>query len=337
MQTSSSTTAPHVCAFAYRFTGKERDTESGLDYFGARFYSAQWGRFMSPDSGVDQHPENPQTWNLYSYVRNNPLSLVDPKGEYVCGSGVTQSMCDQFQKGLDAAQQAADKLKDAYGDKSSQNTTAQRAIDAYGQENRDNGVTVQVGNTGSYGGSTDVKADSSSPTGARVMVTLGNGDFDGSAYSGIGAAHEGPHVADAQDWIASGFNPAQNPTSYNTEFRAYLVTAHLAEGAYDLGMIGPDFSGTYGNHRYVIWQAGAMPSQAKAPGKPGEKEGFVDPKSGPKWGKAPNGKSGWVDAKGNVWVPTGQAPGIAHGGPQRDVQLPRGGYQNVRPGGQLQN
>jgi hypothetical protein len=57
---------------------------------------------------------------------------------------------------------------------------------------------------------------------------------------------------------------------------------------------------------------------------------------GPKWGKAPNGKSGWVDAKGNVWVPTGQAPGIAHGGPHWDVQQDGGGYQNVRPGGKLQ-
>jgi RHS repeat-associated protein len=80
----------------------------------------------------------------------------------------------------------------------------------------------------------------------------------------------------------------------------------------------------------------ADPNGAKAPGKPGEREGFKDPKSGPKWGKAPNGKSGWVDAKGNVWVPTGQAPSIAHGGPHWDVQLVGGGYQNVRPGGQLQ-
>ncbi len=75
---------------------------------------------------------------------------------------------------------------------------------------------------------------------------------------------------------------------------------------------------------------------AKAPGKPGEREGFKDPKTGPKWGRAPNGKKGWVDSKGNVWVPTGQAPGIAHGGPHWDVQMPDGGYQNVRPGQQLQ-
>jgi RHS repeat-associated protein len=69
------------CAQNYKFTGKERDSESGLDNFGARYDSSQYGRFMTPDSGVDQHPEEPQSWNLYSYVRNNPLSVIDPTGE----------------------------------------------------------------------------------------------------------------------------------------------------------------------------------------------------------------------------------------------------------------
>src|SRR5579863_5678675 len=55
------------------FTGKERDSESGLNNFGARYDSSQYGRFMTPDDiGPGQHPEDPQTWNMYSYVRNNP-------------------------------------------------------------------------------------------------------------------------------------------------------------------------------------------------------------------------------------------------------------------------
>ncbi|HXS11613.1 MAG TPA: RHS repeat-associated core domain-containing protein, partial [Acidobacteriaceae bacterium] len=46
----------------YKFTGKERDTESGLDYFGARYYASSMGRFMSPDpSGLAfANPANPQ-------------------------------------------------------------------------------------------------------------------------------------------------------------------------------------------------------------------------------------------------------------------------------------
>ena len=67
-----------------RFTGKERDAETGLDYFGARYMSSAQGRFTSPDTPFnDQHPEDPQSWNLYSYTRNNPLAHVDVNGEFV--------------------------------------------------------------------------------------------------------------------------------------------------------------------------------------------------------------------------------------------------------------
>jgi RHS repeat-associated protein len=64
-----------------RCTGKERDTESGNDYFGARYYASSMGRFMSPDDPfIGQSLGNPQSLNLYSYVQNNPLNSVDPDG-----------------------------------------------------------------------------------------------------------------------------------------------------------------------------------------------------------------------------------------------------------------
>jgi RHS repeat-associated protein len=63
-----------------KFTSEERDSESGNDNFGARYYSSSLGRFMSPDDGPGQHTGNPQTWNLYSYVENNPLNSIDPTG-----------------------------------------------------------------------------------------------------------------------------------------------------------------------------------------------------------------------------------------------------------------
>ncbi len=66
-----------------RFTGQERDTESGLDYFGARYYSPGQGRFCSPDpiAVTPNRLQDPQALNLYSYVRNSPLAFVDPSGE----------------------------------------------------------------------------------------------------------------------------------------------------------------------------------------------------------------------------------------------------------------
>ena len=67
-----------------KFTGKERDAETGLDYFGARYLSSAQGRFTSPDEVfADQHPEDPQSWNLYSYTRNNPLARIDTDGHFV--------------------------------------------------------------------------------------------------------------------------------------------------------------------------------------------------------------------------------------------------------------
>jgi len=63
------------------FTGKERDSESGNDYFGARYYASTMGRWTSPDPsnwGIDFY--NPQTWNHYTYALNNPLRMIDPNG-----------------------------------------------------------------------------------------------------------------------------------------------------------------------------------------------------------------------------------------------------------------
>ena len=65
----------------YKFTGKELDRESGLYYYGARYYDPVIGRFISPDSVV-QSPGDPQTLNRYSYCRNNPLLYTDPSGHF---------------------------------------------------------------------------------------------------------------------------------------------------------------------------------------------------------------------------------------------------------------
>jgi RHS repeat-associated protein len=64
-----------------KFTAKERDAETGLDFFGARYFSGAQGRFTSPDEAfADQGPWDPQSWNLYSYVRNNPFRFTDADG-----------------------------------------------------------------------------------------------------------------------------------------------------------------------------------------------------------------------------------------------------------------
>lgn len=84
-----------------QFTRQERDSETGLDYFLARYYSAGQGRFTSPDpfkivaevqseedpskarSKLAHYLMQPQLWNQYPYAVNNPLKYIDPTGEII--------------------------------------------------------------------------------------------------------------------------------------------------------------------------------------------------------------------------------------------------------------
>ena len=85
-----------------KFTGKERDSESGLDNFGARYDASSMGRFMTPDplpwldwqrgnkearEQFEDFIANPQNFNMYSYVNNNPLNKTDPTGMKGCQAG----------------------------------------------------------------------------------------------------------------------------------------------------------------------------------------------------------------------------------------------------------
>jgi RHS repeat-associated protein len=87
--------------FRQRFTGKERDSETGLDYFGARYMSSAQGRMTSPDPVFFQAEmlTDPQRFNLYAYGRNNPLRFVDPSGEKIELTGDTE---EERERQLDA-------------------------------------------------------------------------------------------------------------------------------------------------------------------------------------------------------------------------------------------
>lgn len=65
----------------HRFTGQELDPETGLYYYGGRYFDAEIGRFISPDPYV-QAPDEPQNLNRYSYTLNNPVNLTDPTGHF---------------------------------------------------------------------------------------------------------------------------------------------------------------------------------------------------------------------------------------------------------------
>jgi RHS repeat-associated protein len=85
----------------HRFTNKERDGESGLDYFLARYYSSAQGRFTSADPLFLElrRLRDPQQLNLYAYTRGNPLKFIDPLGLDITLTGsVQEEYIKQLQK-----------------------------------------------------------------------------------------------------------------------------------------------------------------------------------------------------------------------------------------------
>ena len=82
-----------ACFSWSRYTAKERDTESGLDYFNARYLSSNSARMLSPDP-LGGSLLNPQSLNKYAYAFNNPLTNTDPTGLYVCKDS---AKCDSKQ------------------------------------------------------------------------------------------------------------------------------------------------------------------------------------------------------------------------------------------------
>jgi RHS repeat-associated protein len=101
----------------YKFTGKERDSESGLDYFGARYYSNGLGRFISADWSATPIPVpyadfgDPQTLNQYTYVRNLPTTKIDADG-HCCAP---YELADAIDSVLDKGNQTINNSALAFG------------------------------------------------------------------------------------------------------------------------------------------------------------------------------------------------------------------------------
>jgi RHS repeat-associated protein len=221
------------------FTGKQRDSESGLDYFGARYNASSMGRFLSPDAFFkDSHVGNPQSWNEYAYARNNPLRYVDPTGEkatvsttctndnqtghsQTCTVTVTASIVIYATSGSGLTQGQLDEAASTI----KSNIETAWAGSFTGQDQNGNSVTYNV--------STQVNVqvaasqDAAMQSGAQNVIGLSNGNGSSSASSfvdssirhgGVGpdtgiwnyqslsdARHEFAHLVGGQD-RDSGFS-----------------------------------------------------------------------------------------------------------------------------------
>jgi RHS repeat-associated protein len=104
-------------ATEHHFTSKMRDTESGLDYFGARYLSSDLGRFMTPDfDGIPSDRlepvpyavlRDPQSMNLYAYVENNPNAWIDFDGHVGGDAGSDEVNQEMAAEAANAAGQSA--------------------------------------------------------------------------------------------------------------------------------------------------------------------------------------------------------------------------------------
>lgn len=212
----------------YKFTGKERDAESGLDYFGARYNSSSMGRFMSPDPlGGDL--TDPQSLNKYSYVLNNPLTNTDPTGLYTCAD--SKDCSSKKDQALE---------KSLAGLRNSKNADVARAANAYGAKNTDNGVSVGFADLSKSGKGGDtvstIGVDANGNLRANSAITLNSKDSGTDFTADVG--HEGSHAADAQEVVKSGLSEdgqaihaGMNITPYQSEQRAYGVTNSILNSA----------------------------------------------------------------------------------------------------------
>lgn len=224
----------NTCPQNYKFTGKERDAESGLDNFGARYFGSTMGRFMSPDwssqpEGVPYAVlDDPQSLNLYSYVRNNPLSRTDPTGHYeVNGSGCAQDNA-KCQKRYDKTVNNFEKQRQK--GLRSKDPRVRAAAAAFGDRGTKNGVHVGFADLRGQGikGSVD-PMNSGKGKLIDIEVTIDNHLGGGSLRETI--AHEGTHVKDdinfltSYDFNSGHYDPAANFTHGQTEFNAFQAGA----------------------------------------------------------------------------------------------------------------
>jgi hypothetical protein len=160
---------------------------------------------------------NPQNFNEYAYVLNNPLGATDPSGLYVCQG--TSQQCDNVEAQLVEARK-------------SENDLVASAAQAYGAAGDDNGVSVQFSKSVSPGNGTTGFVTNDTGI-AGIEVTLSSSQFSRATTSlaaGATVIHEGSHIADDQEYLAAsplaqGIPNVANISHLESETRAYLTGA----------------------------------------------------------------------------------------------------------------
>ena len=207
---------------AMHFTGKQRDYESGLDNFGARYFGGgnNLGRFMTADpfNPIALKPRkfqawisNPQRWNKYAYALNNPVSMIDPDGMNACG---TKSDAD-----CNVTVTFQDRTKDKKGNYNDQFTK----VTNQGQYNATATVSVNGKVVGTFLAKT-------TPSDSDNYPTIQNG-----TYSATLTTHNGEVAIRLQPTQHIPIINDSNPATGKPDASGILV--HIAAGGNLTGMV----------------------------------------------------------------------------------------------------
>jgi len=254
---------PSICASSnattHKFTAKERDSESDLDNFGARYDSSSMGRFTSPDPLLNSgRPWEPQSWNRYAYALNNPLNVIDPTGLYdlvnncasddkKCNKQFNQHASD-LKNGLSDLQKKVDKMKDGTA-----KDRLEASLNVLGTQGDNNGVNVNFGSLDpGVAGQTNLDMSSNSLQINSINITLDPSKINSSNDYAIAFAHEGTH---AEDFLTMGLSASSafsvpDLSSFSTEYRGYQTSAWAAQA---LGVSPLQYNDSNGMN--VIWNS----------------------------------------------------------------------------------
>ena len=241
--TASAVCATRDCFFLCRYTGKERDTESGNDYFGARYYASSMGRWLSPDWSVKVYPvpyaklDNPQTLNLYAYVGNNPLNRFDPDGHYSCDTKNHAGECGKIKDALAIVKKADSNLKEG----SKERGRLDAVLKFYGSENDGKGPSVQFADL-----SKDNAVGETQTVNGKTTIT-----FDTKALGNFGEAGKGKRsfMRERTAWMTTLIG-----VQSRTHFGSFMITSTAPTKASLMSIRGSE----YEQNRMVIALSGLL-------------------------------------------------------------------------------
>jgi RHS repeat-associated protein len=205
------------------YTGHFYDADAGLVYMQARYYDPEMGRFLSTDH-VPGSPGDLFSMGRYTYVKDNPSTLIDPSGNYSCDTKNEKSNCREVKKGRDRL----NNLARSYSSHSTEGKRLNSILNALGTENDGNNVSVVFGTIG--GGANG--QTSFNPNAGILMkldpaaISRNFGGMNTSEFVGT-LAHEGQHAVDETRWKS---NPLSPQMSYETEFNAFQAQSYVNEG-----------------------------------------------------------------------------------------------------------